>query len=158
MNKASKAAITWVIQPEEHYRQGAEAALTDGLYGGTSFVESWIGWIGDDAEFILDMGEEKDVSVIETDFLHHLGAWILLPKGGSYQTSADGISYTDFGSFAFEEDRDIAVKYRWGRAEVATPVKARYIKVHVNSLGKCPAWHYGVGYDAWFFLDEVVVR
>jgi len=28
----------------------------------------------------------------------------------------------------------------------------------VKTLGLCPDWHYGVGYPAWFFLDEVVVE
>ena len=36
-----------------------------------------------------------------------------------------------------------------------SPVKARYIKVEIETLGLCPSWHYGVGYPAWFFLDEV---
>lgn len=32
-----------------------------------------------------------------------------------------------------------------------------YIKVDIKTLGLCPDWHYGVGYEAWFFLDEVSV-
>ena len=35
------------------------------------------------------------------------------------------------------------------------PVSARYVKVFVKTIGNCPSWHYGVGYPAWFFLDEV---
>jgi hypothetical protein len=44
-----------------------------------------------------------------------------------------------------------------GQAEVSSPIKARYIKVQVKGIGLCPPWHYGVGYPAWFFMDEVVV-
>ena len=30
--------------------------------------------------------------------------------------------------------------------------------VVVKTIGLCPSWHYGVGYPAWFFLDEVEVE
>ena len=86
------------------------------------------------------------------------------PQGLSPQFCPDKLilaffhKFADFGSFAFAEDRDIAVKYYWGEARQPQPVKARYVKVHVETLGNCPSWHYGVGYAAWFFLDEVIVR
>ena len=93
-----------------------DKALTDGLYGGTTYVESWVGWLGVDADFILDLGEEKDINSIRTDFLHQLGAWILLPRGGNYEVSVDGQSWQPFGSYTFAEDRDLSVKFVWGRA------------------------------------------
>ena len=158
VNKAAGAIVQWINPPQQRYRPIADKALTDGLYGGTTYVESWVGWCGEDADFILDMGREQSVSSIRADFLHQLGAWILLPPGGSYEVSADGKTWQPFGAFRFEEDRDLAVKFRWGGAEVASPVRARYIKVHVETLGNCPSWHYGVGYPAWFFLDEIVVQ
>ena len=157
-NKAAHASVQWINPPQQRYRPIADKALTDGLYGGTTYVESWVGWCGEDADFILDMGEEKSISSIKADFLHQLGAWILLPPGGSYEVSVDGKTWQPFGSFRFEEDRDLAVKFCWGGTEVASPVRARYIKVHVETLGNCPSWHYGVGYPAWFFLDEIVVQ
>ena len=71
--------------------------------------------------------------------------------------STDGEHYTPFGSFTFPEDRDLQVKFVPGKAESAVPVTARYIRVDVQTLGLCPSWHYGVGYPAWFFMDEVSV-
>ena len=135
----------------------AGKAITDGLYGGTTYVESWVGWEGKDAEFVIDLGSEKSFNTIETDFLHQLGAWILLHKGGRYTISSDGKNYTDFGAFSFEEDRDISVKFVPGKVEKTSNVKARYIKVFIETIGTCPNWHYGVGYPAWFFIDEVNV-
>lgn len=143
--------------PDERYQAIADKALTDGLYGGTTYVESWVGWCGRDADFVLDLGEEKSFTRIETDFLHQLGAWILLPKSGTYEVSSDNTNWQTFGGFEFAEDRNLQVKFVPGVAEVSQPVSARYIKVHVNSLGLCPDWHYGVGYPAWFFMDEVNV-
>jgi hypothetical protein len=156
-NKAAGAKITWNIKPAERYQPIADKALTDGLYGGTTYVESWVGWNGIDADFILDLGSTKEINSISTDFLHQLGAWILLPKGGYYATSLDGKKYEPFGKYEFAEDRDLSVKFVKGKVSTSKPVKARYIKVHVNTLGNCPSWHYGVGYPAWFFMDEIVV-
>ena len=158
VNKAANAQITWIVPPAKRYQKIADKALTDGLYGGTTYVESWVGWEGENADFILDMGEEKTFSSISTDFLHQLGAWILLPKGGNYSISSDGQHFSDFGSFTFDEDRDVSVKFVKGTAKTNSTVKARYIKVHVETLGNCPSWHYGVGYPAWFFMDEIIVE
>lgn len=157
-NKAAGAKVIWNSEPNPAYRPIADKALTDGLYGGTSYVESWVGWEGRNADFILDMGSEKTFSKITTDFLQQLGAWVLLPKSVSYSYSKDNKTYTDMGKVDFAEDRDISVKFIPGTVTSATPVTARYIRVKVETIGLCPTWHYGVGYPAWFFLDEVNVE
>ena len=157
-NKAAGAKVIWNSEPNPAYRPIADKALTDGLYGGTSYVESWVGWEGRNADFILDMGEAKTFSTITSDFLQQLGAWVLLPKSVSYSYSTDGKSYTDMGRVDFAEDRDVSVKFIPGTVTSATPVTARYIHVKVETIGLCPTWHYGVGYPAWFFMDEVSVE
>lgn len=53
-----------------------------------------MGWKGKDADFTLDMGEVKTVQKVSTDFLHQLGAWILMPKSVTYYASEDGKAYT----------------------------------------------------------------
>ena len=121
-------------------------------------MESWVGWEGEDADFILDMGEKKTFSSITTDFLVQTGAWVLLPKSVSYSCSLDGKTFTDLGTYEFPEDRDQSIKYVPGVVKTPSPVTARYIRVEVKSIGLCPSWHYGVGYPAWFFLDEVDVK
>lgn len=141
--------------PDTRYQTIAYKALTDGLYGGTTYVESWVGWCGRDANFVIDLGKEIDINRIEADFLHQLGAWILLPKGVVYDVSLDNKTWNTFGTVDFKEDRDLKVKFVVAKAEASTPVKARYVKVYIKTLGLCPDWHYGVGYPAWFFLDEV---
>lgn len=152
---AGAHAISPKGAPDTRYQAIADKALTDGLYGGTTYVESWVGWCGRDANFIIDLGKEVDINRIESDFLHQLGAWILLPKGVVYDVSLDNKTWKTFGTVDFQEDRDLKVKFVVAKAEASTPVKARYVKVNIKTLGLCPDWHYGVGYPAWFFLDEV---
>lgn len=157
-NKASGAKVIWHSAPDKAYQPIADKALTDGLYGGTTFVESWVGWEGRDADFVLDMGEAKTFSTVTTDFLQQLGAWVLLPKSISYSYSMDNKTFTDMGRIDFAEDKDIQVKFIPGTVTAAQPVTARYVRVKIETIGVCPPWHYGVGYPAWFFIDEVVVE
>ena len=157
-NKAAGATVAWSNPPAQRYRPIADKALTDGLYGGTTYVESWVGWEGEDADFTLDMGGEKTFSTVSTDFLHQLGAWVLLPKSVTYYYSTDNKNYRLLGTHEFPEDRDNRVKFVKGTVTAPQPVSARYVRVVVKTIGLCPSWHYGVGYPAWFFLDEVEVE
>ena len=157
-NKAAGATVVWNRPPAPRYRPIADRALTDGLFGGASFVEGWVGWEGEDADFVLDMGETKEFSSVETDFLLQSGGWVLLPDCVTYSCSEDGQAYADLGTYKFVEDRDPSIKFVPGKVVADHPVRARYLRVQVKSIGLCPSWHYGVGYPAWFFLDEVKVE
>ena len=156
-NKAANAKITFLNKPGQRYVPVAEQALTDGLFGGSTFVESWIGWEGQDASFIIDLGSEKEINSIEADFLHQLGAWILLPTQVKYSVSTDNNTFTQLATKDIPEDRSPQVKFVGIKHEAASPVSARYIKVEITGTKTCPHWHYGVGHPCWFFLDEVTV-
>lgn len=157
-NLAAGAQVTWLEPPAPGYLEGAATALTDELYGGTTFGDSWIGWEGKDGSFVVDLGEVQLIKSVETDFLHQLGAWILLPKSVTYEVSDDGKNYQPFGKEVLPEDRSREVKFVGVKTEQPDAVPARYIRVEVEGIKTCPSWHYGVGYPAWFFLDEVVVK
>jgi hypothetical protein len=154
---ARGSSIHYILPADAPYDKIADKALTDGLYGGATFNESWVGWVGKDARFILDLGEIKEVHCIEADFLHKLGSWILLPKSMTCSTSIDNEVYHFTGCKDIAEDRDPEVKYVSVAVEADSMVKARYIKIEVETIGLCPPWHYGVGHPAWFFIDEINV-
>lgn len=159
-NKAKgTATVSYAKAPHPRYAGIATAALTDGLFGGAGYVEGWIGWEADDPDFTIDLQKPTSLSSISTDFLHQLGAWVLLPKEVNYEISADGEHFTPFGStVSLAEDRDLSIKFVEAKASVPQPVMARYIRVRVKATGMCPSWHYGVGYPAWCFIDEVMVE
>lgn len=151
------AEIIYGIPPTGKYASLGLTALTDGLFGGSTFTESWVGWEGTDGSFTVDLGEEREINSIEADFLHQLGAWILLPTKVAYSVSADGKNFTQAGSYDIPEDSSPQVKFVQVRHDMEVPAKARYIKVEVTGLKTCPHWHYGVGNPCWFFIDEVTV-
>lgn len=158
VNKARGARVVWIEGPEEKYRAAGERTLTDGLFGGASFVESWTGWEGRDGAFVLDLGRQTEFTTVETDFLHQLGQWILLPRSVTYSVSTDGATYAIFGRAEFAEDRSVPVKFVPATVTLGKPVQARYVKVEIEGIKICPSWHYGVGCPCWFFIDEVSIR
>lgn len=157
-NLATGATITASRPIRSPYDKLGTASLIDGIYGGATYQDSWIGWEGEDVTLTIDLGSEKEISSIGGDFLHQLGAWILLPKSVKYSTSTDGRNYTDFGTVTIPETRDVRVLFENVEASAATPVKARYIKMDIEGTKECPQWHYGVGNPCWFFLDEITVN
>ena len=156
-NLALGATIRWITPPAEKYRKLGEATLTDGLFGGASFTDSWTGWEGSNGAFVVDLGVEQSFSQIETDFLHQLGQWILLPRSVTYSISSDDQTYRPFGRVEFPEDQSVPVKFVPAVA-TRSDVQARYVRVEIEGVKVCPSWHYGVGCPCWFFLDEVIIR
>ncbi len=153
------APVRFIEPPSERYVELGNTALTDELFGGSTFGESWVGWSGKDGSLVVDMGEVKEFTKVSTDFLHQLGAWILLPKQVRYSVSDDGENFTPIGAVDFPEDREAQVKYVPAVVETtkARPFEGRYLKVDVSGLIYCPEWHYGVGHTCWFFMDEISV-
>ena len=152
------SSVEWIVPPTGRYRGLGETALTDGLFGGSSFMDSWTGWEGIDGAFIIDLGDEKEFSSVETDFLHHLGAWILSPREVTYSVSPDKEQWEAFGHLEFPQDDSPRVKFVPVTARSEMPVRARYVKVEVVGDKICPSWHYGTGSPCWFFIDEVTIK
>jgi hypothetical protein len=151
------ADVEFSVKPTGKYASIGNEALTDGLYGGTTFVESWVGWEGVDASFTVDLGSKMEFRVVETDFLHQVGAWILFPLSVTYSVSDDGVNFKLLEHHNLGEDRSVEVKFLGVRTNLAQPVAARFVKVDIEATKTCPQWHYGVGHPSWVFVDEVSV-
>ncbi|MBR6882776.1 MAG: discoidin domain-containing protein [Bacteroidales bacterium] len=143
-------------RPEAEISGTEQESLTDGLYGGTTYVENWVGWEGTDAAFVIDLGAPTAIHSITTDFLRQLGAWILMPMQVRYSASLDGKDYAEIATIDLPEDRGNKVEFIPVTATCETT--ARYIQVEVTGTKTCPEWHYGVGNPCWFFIDEVIVK
>ena len=154
---AANASVSYTMPPNKPYDKIADKALTDGLLGGATFNESWVGWEKNDGEVIADLGEIKDIEIVEADFLHKLGSWILLPKSMTCYISTDNKNFTLLGKVDIPEDRSPEVKYASYEVKARQKIKARYIKIRFENVGIGPSWHYGVGYPVWFFTDEIYV-
>ncbi|MCM1292910.1 MAG: DUF4838 domain-containing protein [Bacteroides sp.] len=157
-NLAAGADITFSTPLSAPYDRLGAPSLTDGLFGGTTYKDSWIGWEGIDVDMTVDLGSVKEIRSIDTDFLQQLGSWILQPKSVTYSISTDGTTWTTLPRHELAEDRDPKVKFVSVKEQFDAPTAAKYIKVSVEGTKQCPGWHYGVGNPCWFFLDEITVE
>ncbi|MES3017928.1 MAG: DUF4838 domain-containing protein [Bacteroidota bacterium] len=150
--------------------KGADA-LTDGIFGS---YESWqsadqnfVYYTGQHMDFVLDLGEVVPVNSVTMDFLNpqaqpdwHLFA---LPKYVSYSLSADGQKYGDAAQVVNPHDPDPATNPAIVKTYVQPfttdfkGAKARYIKVHAESLLTTPKWHIRSGQPISIYTDQIVV-
>jgi hypothetical protein len=146
--------------------------LTDGIFGSWESWSApdvhWVAYKGEHMDFILDLGEVMDVHSINMDFLNAQAQpdWnlLVLPAYVSYATSVDG---ENFGKEIRimnphnpnpKVNPDIAkVPVQSFRTEMSSPVKARYIKAHGESILKMPMWHIRAGMPASILTDQIVV-
>jgi hypothetical protein len=120
-------------------------------------------------DFILDLGETLDIRSINMDFLNAQAQpdWnlLVLPAYVSYATSVDGKSFSDAVKVSNpnnpnpKENPDIAkIPVQSFQAALGAPVKARYIKVHGESILRMPSWHIRAGHPAEIYTDQIMVE
>jgi hypothetical protein len=148
-------------------------SLTDGIFASyESWQEAdqnWVYCTAEHMDFILDLGEVMPVNSVNMDFLNpqaqpdwHLFA---LPKHVSYSLSLDGKEYSEDVKIInsnnpnpLENPEIIKISYLPFLAEMKAGTKARYIKVHAESLLKTPSWHIRSGQPLSIYTDQIVVR
>jgi hypothetical protein len=169
--KSFRKKITPITSPNPKSK-GLES-LTDGVFASyESWQEAdqnWVYYTGQHMDFILDLGSVMAITSVNMDFLNpqaqpdwHLFA---LPKHVSYSLSADGNNYSepvmiinDNNPNPLENPEIIKISILPFQAIMKTGTKARYIKVHAESLLKTPSWHIRSGQDISIYCDEIVVK
>ena len=148
-------------------------SLTDGIFASyESWQEAdqnWVYCTAEHMDFVLDLGEFMPVNSVNMDFLNpqaqpdwHLFA---LPKYVSYSLSSDAKEYSEAITITnpnnpnpLENPGIIKISFFPFLAELKAGTKARYIKVHAESLLKTPSWHIRSGQPLSVYTDQIVVR
>ena len=152
-NLAEKAKVTFLIAPHKRYNGIAPTVLTDGILGGNTFNQCWLGWEGTDGSFVLDLGEEKEISEINLDLLQAWGDWICPINGAKYAVSTDNKNFTEVGEESIVGTTQPQPYYEV-KHKLTSKQKARYIRIFIDGQKKMP----GSGNPSWFFIDEVFVH
>jgi len=159
-----------ITNPSSKYK-GIQA-LTDGVFGSYEDwrdvrFDNWVGYEGEHMDFILDLGKIMPVKTINMDFYDAKDTWYMmsLPEYVTYATSVDGENYSDSVKVLNPVDpneperdrmpRDIYVQSFQANMKNCS---AHYIKVHAESILRCPAWHVRAGDPASIYCDEIVVK
>lgn len=161
-NLARGCNIEWLSPVENRtFAKVADKAVTDGIYGGISIYDGWVGVEGSDMAFVVDLGEVKDVSTVSTDFFHQNDDWVFMPRRVTFSISEDGKTYKTMGVEAKDEIEDYRkgivnfVQYKYTSPQSH---KARYVKVEAEAVKIAPDWHPGIGLPVWTMIDEIEIN
>jgi hypothetical protein len=161
--------VTAITPPSKRYKD--IQALTDGIFGSYEDwrdvrYDNWVAYENSHADFILDLGEVKPIKYINMDFFDAKDTWytMSLPEYVTYSVSTDGKNYTDEVKVLNptdpnEPEKDLMPRVIYVQSfETNMNTNARYIKVHAESILKCPTWHVRTGAPAVMYCDEIVVK
>jgi hypothetical protein len=141
------------------YTAGGANGLVDGERGGADFrTGGWQGYQGTDFTAIVNLGKKQKIHKLALGCLQEARSWIWMPKYVEFWYSADGKEYFLLGKVENTTDDTILDAVLKDFVLDFAPVDARYVKVFAKNYGIIPNWHLGKGYDAYIFVDEIVVN
>ncbi|MBB6109058.1 hexosaminidase [Mucilaginibacter lappiensis] len=154
LHKAIGKTVTLVNQPQGGYNPGNTFGLVNGVFGSKLYNDGqWYGFNGDDLEAVVDLGKVQSVSQLGINILKYHWQKMWEPTLLTFETSADGKTYTEaYRQTTFNDNGINAV-----RANLK-PTKARYIRVKGINKGIIPPGEYIAGAKAWLMVDELMVK
>ncbi|RYD95110.1 MAG: beta-N-acetylhexosaminidase [Sphingobacteriales bacterium] len=154
LNKASGKKASISPAPSKNYPGSGAFTLVDGIQNKVGMPKSaeFLGFLGKDAEAVIDLGKAEAISSITLHAFEQAGSWIYRPASVSFSTSADGITYSTPQTIT----NATGTKNLLYTASLKT--NARFIKVTAINYGVIPVGKPGEGSKAWMFLDEIEVK
>jgi len=141
------------------YSAGGDMALIDMQRGTTDFRSgAWQGYEGINLDAVIDLGKIKKLNKLGLSCLQDWDKWIFLPSKVEFWGSNDGNNFTKI----CEIKNTISTKKDGSFIHILSKqlsgVQARYIKILVTNIGKCPEWHRAAGGKSWIFVDEILIK
>ena len=140
------------------YTAGGDEGLIDGFRGSLNWrTGGWQGYQDTDFEAVVDLREERPLTLLGAGFCQDARSWIWMPAYVEFSVSADGKHYTPVARVDNTMDeRDYEVRI-WN-CEVPADVTARFVKVFAKNIGTIPDWHPGAGSPGFIFIDEIWIQ
>ncbi len=153
LHKAIGAAVMLTNKPLEKYNPGP-MALVNGLAGTQRYNNGqWVGFSGDNAEIVIDLGKKALVKGIRTHILNYHWQRMWAPEKFSIYLSLNGIDFKHV-----DTKNKFPVNGINSVSSTFIPQKARYIKIEAVNKGTIPIGSYGEGSKALLLLDEIIVE
>ena len=151
-------AIKILARYNRQYNAGGDTGLIDGTRGSINWrTGGWQGYQDTDFTAVLDLLQERPLSIVGAGFCQDARSWIWMPRYVEFSVSSDGVNFTPLGrveNSVSEEDLEV----RTWDAELPVNCTARYVKIFAKNIGTIPSWHPGAGAPGFIFTDEVWAR
>ncbi len=152
-HKAVGSTLTIKPEPPPKYSGSGPKTLVDVLNGSKNFTDGkWLGWVDQDVEIVMDLGEKKQINQISVGSIENQGADIYFPALIKIQMSNDGDRFVDVENFerTFKANGASSLKKFNFNFE---PRETRYLRINLEPY-KNPIQ----GRGAWIFLDEISIE
>lgn len=160
-HKALDAKVTYLNPYSAKYTAGGDGAMTDGRFAPLNAqAPLWHGYIGNDIDFVVDLGSVQHINRVSLGFLQSLTAWVMPPKEIEVLVSNDGKGYRQVKKIRYGEARQGAGEYDYIRIPFVfekLKSEARYVRIKAVHPLTLPSWHRVQG-ESWMFIDEVVIE
>lgn len=148
-HKAIGKTVTLAEPYSQNYPASGEATLVDGYRGGKGYGDGkWLGFLNNNLDATIDLGEATDLSYIEVKSMQARGPYVWLPQYVQLQVSDDGVNFRDLArlthDISTEREEVIFHDFIWTGHD-----KARYIRCYAPIVDIA---------GAWIFVDEIVVQ
>lgn len=158
-NIASFTKAWFNSTPNENYTFAGAQTLVDGLNGNGNYrTGRWIGFVGNDCDVTIDLGQEVEISEIGFNNVVFQCDGVVDARGVEVKSSLDGKNFKDVAKEEYP-DIDKALEFGVVNHIVKFPTeKARYINVIIKSEKTLPSWHGFAGSNGFVFVDEITVK
>lgn len=82
--------VIYNTEYSDKYDGGGDSALTDGRYGSWEFGIGWQGFLGEDVDVTVDLGQVREISSVTADFGQWATVEIWMPQSVTVLFSEDG--------------------------------------------------------------------
>ncbi|WP_420152840.1 family 20 glycosylhydrolase [Siphonobacter sp.] len=153
VSKATGKPITIQGSPAGNFKPVTPRIAVNGVQGTARYnTGEWIGMLGENAEWTLDLQQTQTISKVQTNVLRYHWQRFWEPTLLQVWVSEDGKTYQQvYQQTEFPVNGLNPVNGQF------TPKKARFIKLKALNKGIVPPGEYGAGNKAWLLLDELIV-
>ena len=147
---AEGCPVTYITPYSPKYPAEKEAALTNSLQGGWTYIDNrWQGFESD-MDVIIDLEKVTEVHFVGGYFLSDIGAWVGLPAGIEVLLSRDGVDFPDRAKVmnqAVAPEKGSSYNLMGAFFDA---VPARFVRFKAFRSGRI--------HEDWLFTDEIIVK
>ena len=137
-----------------------ERRLVNGVRGSLKNTDGeWASWIKSDSiALTFDVGLRKKMTRVALGYLNDYGLGIHQPKKVEVWLSDNDVHYSKVAEKRFDEE-EIFCEGRFSKElDFQFEDVARYVRLIIKGVGKCPELHVRPGLEAQIYLDEVLIE
>ncbi len=146
--------------PSDPYKGYSPSLLIDGKRGKEEEMGTgkWMGFLEDDAEIVIDLGEQRKIRKIKLGYLHNPSKNVFAPSAINIEVSNDLFNYKGFKRLSKIREHPLNEEMVDLYETPVYNTNARYIYIHAKNIGVCPSTHPNEGQPSWVFLDEIIIE